>query len=154
MYLQPFHFLSNFDLENNSTLNYGPFRYNLFYYPVCVCGFKCANLFTAFLDCLSNISIYYQLINVHQERTTQKHWQHCAHKEQDENKQEFIINTKHFNWLVLMQVLGIFAWFILYIIYTLYILFYLDTTPLQRGQTSAGYQSLRLIIINKQLYKM
>ena len=92
-----FHFLSNFDLENNSALNYGLFRYNLFYYPVCVCGFKCANLFTAFLDCLSNISIYYQLINVHQEWTTQKHWQHCAHKEQDENKQEFIINTKHFD---------------------------------------------------------
>jgi hypothetical protein len=44
-------------LENNSALNYGLFRYNLFYYPVCVCGFKCANLFTAFLDCLSNISI-------------------------------------------------------------------------------------------------
>ena len=92
MYLQPFHFLSNFDLENNSALNYGLFRYNLFYFPVGVCGFKCANLFTAFLDCLSNISICYQLINVHQEWTTQKHWQHCAHKEQDENKQEFIIN--------------------------------------------------------------
>jgi hypothetical protein len=41
--------MSNFDLENNSALNYGLFRYNLFYYPVCVCGFKCANLFTAFL---------------------------------------------------------------------------------------------------------
>ena len=30
--------------------------------------------------------------------------------------------------------------------------FYSETNPLQRGQTSAGYQCLRLIIINKQLY--
>jgi len=44
----------------------------------------------------------------------------------------------------------------IYIVYNLYIIsiFYLDTTPLQPGQTSAGYQCLRLIIINKQLYKM
>jgi hypothetical protein len=27
-----------------------------------------------------------------------------------------------------------------------------EATPLQRGQTSAGYKCLRLIIINKQLY--
>jgi len=103
MYLQPFHFLSNFDLENYSASNYGLFLFNLRYHPVCVCGFKCANFFTAFLDCLSNISIYYQLINErgnrrgHQEWTTQRHWQHGAHKEQDENKQEFIINTKRFD---------------------------------------------------------
>jgi hypothetical protein len=32
-------------------------------------------------------------------------------------------------------------------------LFYSETTPLQRGQTSAGSQCLRLIIINKQLYQ-
>jgi len=95
--------LSNFDLENNSALNYGLFRYNLFYNPVCICGFKCANLFTAFLDCLSNISIYYHLINEggnrrgHQGWTTQRHWQHWAHKTEDEDKQEFIINTKRFD---------------------------------------------------------
>jgi hypothetical protein len=31
-------------------------------------------------------------------------------------------------------------------------IYYSETTLLQRGQTSAGYQCLRLIIINKQLY--
>jgi hypothetical protein len=31
------------------------------------------------------------------------------------------------------------------------IIFYSETTPVQRGQTSAGYQCLRLIIINKQI---
>jgi len=31
-------------------------------------------------------------------------------------------------------------------------IFYSETTPLQRGQTSAGYQCLLQIITNKQLY--
>jgi len=32
-------------------------------------------------------------------------------------------------------------------------IFYSETTPLQRGQTSAGYQCLRLIIINKHVHQ-
>jgi len=44
----------------------------------------------------------------------------------------------------------------IYIVYIIFYYYYLDTTPLQRGKTSAGYQSLRLIlvILNKQLYKL
>jgi hypothetical protein len=44
------------------------------------------------------------------------------HKEQDENKQEFIINTKHFVWLVSYHA-GIRYFCMIYIVCNLYIIY-------------------------------